>query len=323
VKLIAERRVQIVDALAEGRRVHPDKEWMMLGITIRHAREMALAPLLKGIRRAWRRTRQRGSVQRVWKAKVAASIRAHEVTDGKHGWHPHMHIALLASELSEDDRKLITKTWREMVTRELGAECCPSDEHAVWFSRVWKDDYLAKLGLETSGVAKDNGPWAHASAAGERYSVARRMHAHDERARVYGQGDRSRARFREYESATKGCRGIELDKRASALARGGEQSRIATGPVQKEEEAPRSPSYEINMSEVIDTAMGRASMMRVLFRIEAAGERSVFLQALTVAARAPPYAARAALRSWLDELIAVRFAAWPSPPATGNSLMMY
>lgn len=318
VKLISKRCVQVCDALAAGRVAHPTRAWRMLNLTVRHRAGMALADLLR-LRQAWRKTRQRGSVQRLWKARVAASVRAVEVTDGSNGWHPHLHVAILTTEWSAADELLVLRTWQAMVTKVLGAECCPDDEHGLRISRDWKDSYLAKLGLETTGVAKKNGPWAHADAAGERYAVARRMHARDERARIYGQGDRSRARFREYEAATKGCRAIELDDRATALARAGEQARIAAerGP-HEDDRKVSAPSYEVDMSGIIETTIGAVSMMRALHLLERVGDRCILLEALEVAARAPPYGAEAALRSWLDGLIAVRFAPWEAPP-TGNS----
>lgn len=309
-KLMAKRRVQVCDALAAGREAEPDRAWRLLTLTIRHRSAMALAHTLQ-LRKAWRLTRQRGTVQRLWKSHVAASIRAIEVPDGKHGWHPHIHIAILTSEWSDADIQTLRATWNAMVTRTLGAECCPDDEHGLHVSRDWKDTYLTKLGLETTGAAKENSAWGHAHAAGERYAVARRMLVRDERARIYEQGDRRRARFREYEAATKGCRAIELDDRATALARAGAQTRIAGGPV---EQAPKdvvsSPSYEVDMGRVIETTIGAMSMMRALVVLERAGDRCIFSEALHVAARAPPYGAGAALRGWLDERIAVRFTAW-------------
>jgi len=309
-KLMAKRRTQVCDALAAGRAAHPDRAWRMLTLTVRHRAGMALADLLR-LRKAWRKTRQRGSVQRLWKTRVAASIRAIEVPDGKHGWHPHIHIAILTTEWTDDEALHVMRTWQEMVTRELGAACSPDDAHGMRISRDWKDSYLTKLGLETTGAAKENSAWGHAHAAGERYAVARRMLSRDERARIYEQGDRSRARFREYEKATKGCRAIELDDRATALARAGQETRIADGPADaKPKELVSSPSYEVDMTRIIETTLGAMSMMRALRLLESGGDRTVFAEALHVAARAPPYGADAALRGWLDERIAVRFTVW-------------
>jgi hypothetical protein len=316
-KLMVNRRQQVCDALAAGRVAEPDRAWRMLTLTVRHREGMALADLLR-LRKAWRKTRQRGSVQRLWKARVAASVRAIEVPDGKHGWHPHIHIAILTTEWTDDEALLVMRTWQEMVTRELGAACCPDDAHGMRISRDWKDSYLTKLGLETTGAAKENSAWSHAEAAGERYAVARRMQSRDERARIYEQGDRRRARFREYETATKGCRAIELDDRATALARAGQQDRIASTPDKEPKEVIASPSYEVDMTRIIETTRGAMSMMRALRLLEGAGDRCIFSEALSVAARAPPYGAEAALRGWLDEQIAVRFTAWQSNPATGN-----
>lgn len=307
---MAKRREQVLDALAAGREKHPERRWLLLTLTIRHSREMALAHTL-GLRKAWRKTRQRGSVQRIWKKNVAASIRAVEVKDGeKNGWHPHIHMAILTAEWSDADAILVRDAWKAMVTRELGVECCPDDAHAMVISREWKDTYLTKLGLETTGAAKGIGPWAHAEAAAERYATAQRLFSREERARVYEQGDCRRARFREYERATKGCRAIELDDRAAALALSGKQTRIAGGPITKEEkEVVAAPSYEVDMGRIIETTRGAMSMVRALGMLERGGDRGIFSEALDVAARAPPLCAGAALRDWLDELFAVRFTA--------------
>jgi hypothetical protein len=315
---MAKRRQQVLDALAAGRVAEPKRKWLLLTLTIRHSREMALAHTL-GLRKAWRKTRQRGSVQRIWKKNVAASIRAIEVKDGeKNGWHPHIHMAILTTDWSDAEAILVRDAWKELVTRELGADCCPDDAHAMVLSREWKDTYLTKLGLETTGTAKGMGPWAHAQAAAESYATAQRLFSREERARVYEKGDRSRARFREYEAATKGCRAIELDDRAAALAQAGERERCDPDYT-KQDELRAAPSYEVDMTRVVETTIGAMSMMRVLRVLERAGARSIFSEALDVAARAPPYGADAALRAWLDEQVAVRFTAWRATPATGHS----
>jgi len=287
----------------------------MLTLTIRHAAPMPLEATLR-LRKAWRRTRQRGSVQRLWKDHVTASVRAVEIPDGKHGWHPHLHVLVLSTVWSDDDMKIVRDTWKAMVTRELGAECCPDDEHGAYWSRGGDDTYLAKLGLEVTGAAKKNSAWMHADTANERYSVARRVFAHDERARIFAQGDRARARFREYEAATKGCRAIELDDRAASLARVGETLRLAGEAGASGDAGVHAPVYEIPMTGILETVLGPLSLMRALGVLER-DDRSIFSDVLEVAARAPPHAGEAAVRSWLDEQIAVRFAAWPRN-ATGH-----
>jgi hypothetical protein len=309
-KLIAKRRMQILDALTAGRKAEPSRAWSMLTLTLRHNARLPLSTLLRGLRKAWRRCRQSGAIQRICKTRVAASVRAVEVTDGRNGWHPHLHVLVLTSEWSIAERERLSDKWCEMVTRELGVECTPTTEHGTHWSRTVDDKYLAKLGLETTGASKKNAAWSHAQMAKERYEVARRVFSREERARIYEDGDRSRARFREYETATKGCRAIELDDRAAALARKGEALRLADDEtLVREDQGERAPSYEVDMTAIIDTLAGPLSMMRALRFLERS-DRCVFAEVLDVAARAPPHGAGVAVRSWLEEQTALRFATW-------------
>jgi hypothetical protein len=206
--LRAERAERIVGAVG-----HLGGRWQMLTVTLRHRHGLALADLRDGMMKAWRKTRQGGRIQRVWSERVSASVRAQEVTYGENGWHPHLHVLLRTSEWSEDDKDALQARWEANIARELGEHCRPDDLHGLVWSSAFdasrdsgqRATYLAKLGLETAGLAKDgrNGsrtPW----------DIARAAAAGDSRANWL---------WREYIAATRGKRMLELDDRAAAAAK--------------------------------------------------------------------------------------------------------
>lgn len=286
--IMAERRVQILDALIAGRVAEPGKQWTMLTFTVRHDAAMRLRPLLAGLRASWRRTRQRGSVQRIFKARVSASIRALEITDGAHGFHPHLHVLVLTSEWSDAERETLARTWTECVTKVLSVSCTPSAERAVWTSNAVDDRYLAKMGLEITGTAKQNSPWAIAQRAHDTYAIAKKLRPGAERTAAYERGDLERARWREYEEATKGCRAIELDDRAAALAEGGERIRInADGSHVDDDEPAHAHAREIPMQRMLETSAGSFAVMRIVGMLERE-HPAILRELLTVAERAPP-----------------------------------
>src|SRR5277367_237769 len=88
------RMVQLSAALRGGLEACPSHAWRMLSVTFRHYAGMRLKWLRDCLMRAWRRCRQNGYVQRIFKNRVEASARAFEVTHSfENGWHPHLHIA--------------------------------------------------------------------------------------------------------------------------------------------------------------------------------------------------------------------------------------
>jgi replication protein len=185
----------------------------MVTLTLRHFDGMPLKTLLRALMSAWRRVKQGGSVQRIWKKNVKASIRAVEVTYGENGWHPHLHVLLHTDGFSEDERKTLLERWKLTIERTLGKAFVPDDEHAIdWSTPIdmcrasseARMAYPLKLGLEVAGPkqAKKGSltPWALAEAAAK--------------------GDpRARALWLEFCRATKGRRMIELDDRAQRLAK--------------------------------------------------------------------------------------------------------
>jgi hypothetical protein len=183
--------------------------WQMLTVTLRHRPGMRLKELLAGLSAAWRRTRQGGRIQRVWSERVSASVRALEMTYGGNGWHPHIHVLLRTTEWDDDERDALLAGWKRAIERELGAAVRPDDEHGLVWSAPFdasapdkanRARYLAKLGLETTGLAKEGRggsltPWQIAAIATKGDDAAKSL-------------------WWEYVDATRGRRMIELDDRA-------------------------------------------------------------------------------------------------------------
>lgn len=185
--------------------------WVILTITIRHKAGGDLREQLRGLLAAWRRARQGGALQRIWTAKVSASVRATECTHGcRHGWHPHIHVLLRSKEWTSDERAVLFQRWHAAVLRELGEAALPTAAHGLDFTDVFDaatapTRYLTKLGLELTGTAKEGKrgsrtPWelAQDAADGDPQSVKL---------------------WRDFVDATKGHQMIRLDDRAQTHAK--------------------------------------------------------------------------------------------------------
>lgn len=207
-RISAERRAQVTAAVFASPK---GKQWQMVTLTIRHQKGTPLADLLAGLKKCWRKTRSQTSVNRIWKRRVYASIRAFEITWSQaNGWHPHIHILMLGGGLEADELVMLAETWERMAARWIGERNRPSRAVGVKMSAPVRDAsdarYLAKLGLELTWTRKkprsneSRGPWdiARDAVDGDTQSIAL---------------------WREYESATRGTRAIELDERAARLAR--------------------------------------------------------------------------------------------------------
>lgn len=233
--LCAKRAERVSRAIATG-----GGRWQMLTVTLQHHRGMSLHELIGGLMRAWRRTRQGGAIQRLWREKVSASVRAIEVTYGENGWHPHLHVLLRTSEWSAAEHALLMSRWATIVERELGKDCLPSRAHGLAWSAPFEGDdasklasYVSKLGLEVAGVTKERStsPW----------DILRRA----------SRGDRKYVRlWNEFYAATKGRRRIEFDERAARLA-----------PEEVPDEDTREP-YVIDVSRDDLRAVGREERAR-------------------------------------------------------------
>lgn len=257
-RIITRRRQQIADAVERGatharRAVGADnvqrvRTWRMVTLTLRHHSGQRLADLLRGLRAAWRATRQRGTVQRAFRAHVLASARAVEVTLGPNGWHPHIHVLILSDQWDDSEVQALASTWTEMVTRELGAACAPDDAHAVRWSHTLRETYLAKLGLELTGAAKAGSPMGLLNDASDAYALARALRDPEASEQARSTADRARDLWQEFERATKGVRAIELDPRAVDLAERGAQDRLALEDVRASSELAHVSVWSIEVS---------------------------------------------------------------------------
>ena len=162
----------------------------MLTLTIRHGIGDDLRKLRSALGAMWRRF-TRGAPYKRWAARmgIVGYVRALEVTHGRNGWHPHLHVLFLldraipASELLEvdgvsqwmpttapppprrlaevdeheaSDRGWAVARWRRVVLAELGEAHLPDDAIGVALTPCHQARYLSKLGLELSdpGIKK-------------------------------------------------------------------------------------------------------------------------------------------------------------------------
>lgn len=225
----ARRMAELTKVLRGGLELHKALVWRMLSLTVRHDAGMSLEQTRKGLMRAWRRTRQNGSVQRIFRRLVRGSVRSIEVTFGENGWHPHLHVGVLTAAWSATEEATLLRVWQDACEIELGKRGRPDDAHAiVWSARklargdggATLERYLTDIGLEFSTVStkttrrtSSRTPWQILDSASEGNT-------------------RDVARWREYEWAMKGARCIELDARAKAFAKDAPipMTRGETGP---------------------------------------------------------------------------------------------
>lgn len=183
--------------------------WQMVTLTLRHAHSDRLAELLPVLSGAWRYTRQRGSVQRIFREKVTASVRALEITRGANGWHPHLHVLLRTEEWGDVSRETLSRTWFDaVINASRHGRFAPDDSHGVVWSAPINADidakraaYLAKLGVEIAGSGKQGRGGSLST-----WQIASRAARGDRQASLW---------WTEYAQAVKGKRMIELDDRAA------------------------------------------------------------------------------------------------------------
>lgn len=174
----------------------------MATLTVRHGLGHELRSTRAGVLRAWKHVLQ----SRAWKRireryQVAGYVRAVEVTHGRAGWHPHIHVLLLSGRPADMERDLhaeLSSLWRDAVVLKLGREHEPDAEHGCHVAPAYAADYLAKMGLEIAYAAsKTRGP---SRSPFELLEDARRGDA------------QSRVLWRDYVSATKGKRQLEWSR---------------------------------------------------------------------------------------------------------------
>ncbi len=157
----------------------------MLTLTVSHAVSTSLETTLRGVAEAWRDlfTGRAGQALRAM-LTMKHFARSLELTHGKNGWHPHLHvIALTEGALTEEAELYLTERWQEAVAKHCGAQCMPDDLHGVDVKRLSTSNdgrYVEKMGLEIAGIITKGGRngnrtfWqlAHDAAKGDRVAVA-------------------------------------------------------------------------------------------------------------------------------------------------------
>lgn len=182
----------------------------MVTLTMRH-RGGDLHRLLKGLKTAWRKVRQRRVGRELWQEHVSASVMATEVTHSRaNGWHPHIHAMVRSHFWGRSAREALFDEWSEGIVEQLGEDARPTSERGVHWTAAFDSSvvpvhYLTKLGLEVTGHAKDG-----------RGSTSR---SHWQLAADAATGEvRDVKLWHEFTMGTKGTQAIRLDDRAASAA---------------------------------------------------------------------------------------------------------
>jgi hypothetical protein len=135
----------------------------LLTLTFRHGLGDDLRKARQGLADAWRGM-ARGAPWAKFKRAIGyvGTVRALEVTHGPNGWHPHLHVLILARPDwhlatmpdGEPVADWLQARWSDMVCRYLGEKHEPDEEHGTDLSPCSAGDYLQKLGLEVSDPGK-------------------------------------------------------------------------------------------------------------------------------------------------------------------------
>lgn len=129
----------------------------MATFTIRHGYSHDLDMTVRGVLDCWKRFQQGASYQR-WRARYGVEmVRSLEITHGKNGWHPHLHVLFLTTKPLPDrpdaDGILLEscswmyERWAQFVAEEMGEEHIPLPGVGTDLRVARKADYLAKMGI--------------------------------------------------------------------------------------------------------------------------------------------------------------------------------
>lgn len=163
-------RAAEVTALYAWHKKQNEGDVLMLTLTVRHALGDDLKAVRKGVANAWRYMQAGKQWQAIrQQEKLTGYVRALEVTHGKHGWHPHLHILLMMPPTTAAKRvklrERFSARWQSAVERALGVDFVPNDHLGTNLKIAEKEDYITKLGLEISDVGTKRGrgenrnPW--------------------------------------------------------------------------------------------------------------------------------------------------------------------
>lgn len=177
---------------------------LMLTLTIRHQWRHKLKFLLKALNAAYREIRQGRAFMR-FKAEygLVGSVTGREITQGKRGWHPHLHALLFVERYCDMREQQKIKRWIHErwikalkkynlnVTYERGVNISDID--------VKDTDYLMKVAEAWAGAGEVTGALAKEARRGNRTP--------QKLLRLAADGDAEATRlYQEYAAATKGLK---------------------------------------------------------------------------------------------------------------------
>lgn len=128
----------------------------MMTLTLQHNAKMPLAYTLNALNHAWRRLQQRRQFQPLYMA-LTGTITTLEITtgSGNNGWHPHLHVLLLAGpDSSYADIKEATEhlreAWSNLVNKRTTVYSLERGLNLVWFGHQSSiaARYVTKLAKE-------------------------------------------------------------------------------------------------------------------------------------------------------------------------------
>lgn len=200
------------DELARAGQVWAERggQILMLTLTLRHQRQHRLSFLLAALNDAYRTIRQgRGFQAFKTQFSLAGSVTSREITEGKSGWHPHLHAILFLrryvtpAELAEMKRYIYERWKTALKKHNLNA----TYERGVSLKEIppGEIDYASKVAEAWAGANETTGALAKEAKNGNRTPQKLLFLA--------SKGDKvAAARFIEYAAATKGLKMIVWSK---------------------------------------------------------------------------------------------------------------
>lgn len=146
---IAEERRKEVRALADDH-CRKGGSIYMAAFTLRHKHWQSATELRQAVTKSWSKMIAGAPWKRAMeKAGCVGGVRALEVTHGKNGWHPHLHVVFfLDHEIGADDFGIwLFERWCKIVERAGFGECNPD---------IWRFERAAHHDAVTDYVVKGN-----------------------------------------------------------------------------------------------------------------------------------------------------------------------
>jgi Replication protein len=223
IKIAAERAADICAAITTH--YSAGGQVALLTFTLRHSRSDSLSPLLDGLTGAWR-TATRSRLPRALLAAYSVGwIKRVEITVGRNGWHPHLHVLVfLNAGVTADDLERLAvamaSAWEGRLVRDGFGTI--DREHGV----TWKllklgaahelvSDYVAKAGaLE---LANPGTKLARATSSRTPLQLLADLQEGARNGLDGGPQKRDRALWAEYEAATRRRQMMRWSKGLRAL----------------------------------------------------------------------------------------------------------